>query len=296
MKISVVGSINMDITVTTERIPLKGETLRGSAIHYIPGGKGANQAVSMAKLGAMVEMFGCVGDDDSGVKLLENLKSAGVGTYYIKTIENVPTGIALITVGDNDNAIVVVAGANGMVDKAYVDLIAKPLLESDIVLLQHEIPMETVEYIIDLCAKNAAIRAGYSPFTAEKIGYRLHKQFQWRIDELMARRIMRTDIDSDWVIRELVDVVRSSKEGTPVLDIRGEKVTTSVRKAVDKTEVAAVYQFNAKGATGALELLGKHLGMFTEKVEFTGNIGIADALKAARERVRDGKEKQQHSE
>lgn len=152
------------------------------------------------------------------------------------------------------------------------------------------------EFIIDLCAKNAAIRAGYSPFTAEKIGYRLHKQFQWRIDELMARRIMRTDIDSDWVIRELVDVVRCSKEGTPVLDIRGEKVTTSVRKAVDKTEVAAVYQFNAKGATGALELLGKHLGMFTEKVELTGNIGIADALKAARERVKNGKEKQQHSE
>lgn len=148
------------------------------------------------------------------------------------------------------------------------------------------------EFIIDLCAKNAAIRAGYSPFTAEKIGYRLHKQFQWRIDELMARRIMRTDIDSDWVIRELVDVVRSSKEGTPVLDIRGKKVTTYL----ENDEVAAVYQFNAKGATGALELLGKHLGMFTEKVEFTGNIGIADALKAARERVRDGKEKQQHSE
>ena len=152
------------------------------------------------------------------------------------------------------------------------------------------------EFIIDLCAKNAAIRAGYSPFTAEKIGYRLHKQFQWRIDELMARRIMRTDIDSDWVIRELVDVVRSSKEGTPVLDIRGKKVTTFVEKALDKTEVAAVYQFNAKGATGALELLGKHLGMFTEKIEVTGNIGIADTLKAARERVINGKEKQQHSE
>lgn len=148
------------------------------------------------------------------------------------------------------------------------------------------------EFIIDLCAKNAAIRAGYSPLTAETIGYRLHKKFQWRIDELMARRIMRTDIDSDWVIRELVDVVHGSKEGTPVLDVRGKQVT----KYNEGDELVAVYQFNAKGATGALELLGKHLGMFTEKIEVTGNIGIADTLKAARERVINGKEKQQHSE
>ena len=63
MKLAVVGSINMDMTVTAERIPLKGETLRGDSLHYIPGGKGANQAVAMAKLGAEVEMFGCVGND-----------------------------------------------------------------------------------------------------------------------------------------------------------------------------------------------------------------------------------------
>lgn len=61
MKLAVVGSINMDMTVTAERIPLKGETLLGDSIHYIPGGKGANQAVAMARLGAEVEMFGCVG-------------------------------------------------------------------------------------------------------------------------------------------------------------------------------------------------------------------------------------------
>ncbi len=66
MKLAVVGSINMDMTVTAERIPLKGETLRADSISRIPGGKGANQAVAMARLGAEVEMFGCVGDDDNG--------------------------------------------------------------------------------------------------------------------------------------------------------------------------------------------------------------------------------------
>ena len=74
MKLAVVGSINTDMTVTAERIPLKGETLMGDSLSYIPGGKGANQAVAMAKLGAEVEMFGCVGDDDNGRRMLDNLK------------------------------------------------------------------------------------------------------------------------------------------------------------------------------------------------------------------------------
>jgi ribokinase len=80
MKTAVVGSINMDMTVTAERIPLKGETLKGEDIRYIPGGKGANQAVAMAKLGADVEMFGCVGSDEAGRSLIKNMEDMGVGT------------------------------------------------------------------------------------------------------------------------------------------------------------------------------------------------------------------------
>lgn len=144
----------MDMTVTAERIPLKGETLLGEDVHYIPGGKGANQAVAMAKLGAQVEMFGCVGDDSAGQTLIDNLKSVGVETRHIQVLKGVPTGVALITVGENDNTIVVVAGANGKVDKAYVDSIKDELLKSDMVVLQHEIPIDTVEYVIDLCWKN----------------------------------------------------------------------------------------------------------------------------------------------
>lgn len=151
MRISVVGSINMDMTVTAERIPLKGETLIGQDVRYIPGGKGANQAVAMARLGAEVTMFGCVGNDSAGEVLLKNLMDNGVETKYIKTIEGVPTGIAFITVGDHDNTIVVAAGANGLADCAYVDSIKEELLKSELVVLQHEIPIETVEYVIALC-------------------------------------------------------------------------------------------------------------------------------------------------
>lgn len=123
MKIAVVGSINMDQTVAAERIPLKGETVKGSGLQFIPGGKGANQAVAMARLGAQVSMFGCVGNDENGRRLIENLKNNNVNTDNVKTIEEVPTGIAIITLGENDNTIVVVAGANSCADKAYIDSI-----------------------------------------------------------------------------------------------------------------------------------------------------------------------------
>lgn len=153
-KIGVVGSINMDMTVKAERIPKKGETLKGDDLQYIPGGKGANQAVAMAKLGADVEMFGCVGDDAAGVSLVENLKNCGVKADNIKVVEGVPTGLAIITVGENDNTIIVVAGTNNHVDINYVNEIKDSLLECEIVLLQHEIPQETIEYVVDLCTSN----------------------------------------------------------------------------------------------------------------------------------------------
>lgn len=153
-KIGVVGSINMDMTVAAERIPKKGETLKGENLRYIPGGKGANQAVAMARLGAEVEFFGCVGDDAAGEQLLKNLNDHLVGTKHIRIIPGIPTGLAVITTGENDNTIVVVAGANDCVDIAYVDSVRENILECDLVLLQHEIPQETIEYVIGLCAEN----------------------------------------------------------------------------------------------------------------------------------------------
>ena len=153
MKIAVIGSINIDMTVTAELIPKKGETLHGDSVSYIPGGKGANQAVAMAKLGAEVEMFGCVGDDSNGERMLENLRNAGIKTEHIRTVKGVPTGIAIITVGENDNTIVVVAGANGYVDRAYIDSVKEILKNYDMVVMQHEIPLDTVAYAVEFCSE-----------------------------------------------------------------------------------------------------------------------------------------------
>lgn len=150
-KIGVVGSINLDLSVVTDRIPLRGETLPGRDVKEAPGGKGANQAVAAAKLGGDVTMFGCVGRDSFGDRLLENLKAQGVKTGEVARTEKAPTGLAMITVGGGDNTIVVAAGANGLVTPAYLEERREKLLACDILLLQNEIPMETVLYAARLC-------------------------------------------------------------------------------------------------------------------------------------------------
>lgn len=151
MKIGVVGSINMDMTVTAPRIPNKGETLIGKSVQYIPGGKGANQAVAMVRLGADVEMFGCVGADSFGRELVANFKTNGVNAGNIRIQEGMSTGMAFITVGEQDNTIIVVPGANALVSKAYIEDVMEDLLKCDMIVLQHEIPLDTVEYVVSVC-------------------------------------------------------------------------------------------------------------------------------------------------
>lgn len=113
-------------------------------------------------------MFGCVGNDGAGESLRKNLKEQGVDTSYIKTIDGVPTGLAIITVGEKDNTIVVVEGANKEVTIEYVREVEKALLECEIVLLQHEIPQETIEYVIEFCYEHG-IKAVLNPGPARPV-------------------------------------------------------------------------------------------------------------------------------
>lgn len=168
MKIAVVGSLNIDMVVTAPRIPAKGETLIGLALHFIPGGKGANQAVTLGRLGADVTMFGCVGDDDFGRQVVANLAAQSVQVSPVKFLPGQTTGVAMITVGDNDNSIVVVPGANHAVDRAYIDSIKDELLAAGLVILQLEIPLDTVAYVVDVC-NAAGIDLILNPAPAQKL-------------------------------------------------------------------------------------------------------------------------------
>lgn len=149
--ISVIGSCNMDITVEADRRPGAGETVMGNRLIVSPGGKGANQAVAAARLGYEVYMVGCVGDDAYGKMMLDALAKSGVKTDYVETLENITTGTAHITLAEGDNSIIVIKGANDLVSREIIDKDWDVISKSSLVMLQHEIPMDTIGYIIDRC-------------------------------------------------------------------------------------------------------------------------------------------------
>ena len=144
--ICVIGSLNMDLVVKVDTMPKGGQTLIGSNFKEVPGGKGANQAVAMARLGGNVSMIGKVGNDGFGQTLLNALKTDNVNTDYIG-IEEGPTGVALITVDKNaENSIVVAPGANFKVAVEDIDNNIEAINNSDIVVVQLETPLETIKY------------------------------------------------------------------------------------------------------------------------------------------------------
>ncbi|MBU3570896.1 ribokinase [Priestia aryabhattai] len=150
-KVTVIGSSSMDLVVTSNIRPGAGETVLGESFKTVPGGKGANQAVAAARLGANVSMIGCVGEDHYGKAILENFKSNGVSVENMKPVTGSDSGTAHIILAEGDNSIVVVKGANDYITPDYVEKAKEKIKEADIVLIQQEIPEETVEYVAQLC-------------------------------------------------------------------------------------------------------------------------------------------------
>lgn len=174
-KIAVIGSINMDLTCQAERHPQKGETVSARDLRFIPGGKGANQAVAAARLGGDVIMFGCVGDDAFADRLIDNLDRNGVNTKHIRRISNMSSGIAMITVAQKDNVIVVIPGANECVTPDYLNCVQEYILEADIIVIQNEIPLETVKAVIDLAYDHGKVLI-YNPAPAMPVAQEMiHK-------------------------------------------------------------------------------------------------------------------------
>lgn len=146
-KITVIGSLNMDHVIQVPAMPRVGETVLAAGFDLVPGGKGANQACAVGRLGGEAVMLGAVGRDQSGDSLLESLSSAGVDVSWVKRCGDCRTGAAFISVDrQGRNSIMVHAGANAQVDIPYIQENAAVLEDSDIVLLQLEIPLETVAF------------------------------------------------------------------------------------------------------------------------------------------------------
>ncbi|SDN34923.1 ribokinase [Bacillus sp. OK048] len=156
-KVTVIGSINMDLVTSTNQIPKVGETVLGHSFHTIPGGKGANQAVAAARLGADVTMIGAVGDDSFGEILVDHLTTQGINTEHISKIKETSTGVATIVVSDGDNSIIVVSGANNDITPEVIEKHEDKILNSHILLLQLEIPLESVIRTAELAKKHGVL-------------------------------------------------------------------------------------------------------------------------------------------
>lgn len=158
MSIAVLGSINMDLVVRALRLPKPGETLAGHTFQTIPGGKGANQAVACARLGAPTFMVGRVGNDDFGERLKNELKGAGVDPSSVVVDSSISSGVALITVEDSaENMIVIVPGANGKVNDDDLGRLGSVLDQSKVLLLQLETPLAIVVAAAKLANKRGVI-------------------------------------------------------------------------------------------------------------------------------------------
>jgi ribokinase len=172
-RLTVIGSINLDLVVQAERLPRPGETVSGARFSRVPGGKGANQAVAAARLGAEVALVGCVGRDELAEEAVAGLREAGVEDRWLS--KDAPTGVALVTVDAvGETTIVVAPGANA---ELWPDDLA--LGDAEVVLCQQEIPAETVARAAEVAPRfflNAAPARDGAPAAELTIVNRLELQ------------------------------------------------------------------------------------------------------------------------
>lgn len=175
-RLAVVGSINMDLVVRAPRLPRLGETILGSDFRTFPGGKGANQAVAIARMGGKVSMIGRVGQDGFGDALVETLERDQVDLTYIRRDPEAASGVALITVEEGgNNAIVVVPGANGRLSPEDIWGAEEAIKQAQVLVLQLECPLETVAEAIRV-AQRHAVPVALNPAPAQPLPDELLRQ------------------------------------------------------------------------------------------------------------------------
>ncbi|MDQ7840393.1 MAG: ribokinase [bacterium] len=169
-RVTVVGSLNTDLVVRAPKLPERGETVMDGSFAVFSGGKGANQAVAAARLGASVVMVGRVGDDPFGAQMRAGLEQEGIDAAHVRATKGTASGVALITVDlAGHNTIVVASGANMRLTIADVDAAAEVIAESQVLLLQFEVPTEVVAHAAAL-AKRSGCRVVLDPAPAPADG------------------------------------------------------------------------------------------------------------------------------
>lgn len=226
--ILVIGSINMDLVAQTPRIPVAGETLTGSSFATTPGGKGANQAVAAARLGASVAMLGMVGQDVFGTSLLNTLQNARVNTESVARVDG-PSGIASIAVGaQGENSIIVIPGANAAVTPDVLDHHIALIRTAGIVLCQLELPMATVMHALELCA-DAGVPVVLDPAPAVPLPASAWRRIAWFTpNETEAKLYLGTELPPEEAAAQLLAlglegvILKRGAQGSYVARSNGE--------------------------------------------------------------------------
>ena len=280
--ITVIGSINIDLVTAAPRFPQPGETLLGTSFARFMGGKGANQAVAAARLGARVQMVGAVGGDAFGEEARSALAQEGIDTGHIRTLADRPTGMANITVAEGDNHIIVVPGANFGLTPADIEAAEPAVAAADAVLCQLEIPMDCVMAAVRLARKHGKPFI-LNPAPAQKLPAELLAQITLLTPnayELAISLSLPADTPPDELIR---------RAGVPVLMTRGrEGVLYNDENGTLHTQPG--FSVEAVDTTGAGDTFNgafavfRHLGM----AEATRRANAAAALSVTRAGAQSG--------
>ena len=282
MNIVVIGSMNMDYILTTDNLPEKGETIHANDFKTSIGGKGANQAFAARKLGADVIMIGSVGNDDNGRKIIHRMNELGIDTSRIELVDT-KTGNAMINVDNNgNNTIIVYGGANKCVKKEVIDKNEDIIKKADFILFQLEIPIETVEYGINI-AKKYNRKIILNPAPAQKLSDNILKN----VDILTPNETELAIISGENYLklgaRKLLEagvkevIVTLGEKGSYYLSNEKEILSESIKvKAIDTT--AAGDSFNGALAVSICE--GKYI---EEVLEFSNVVGALTTTKSGAE-------------
>ncbi|AVP53881.1 ribokinase [Clostridium tetani] len=248
-KISILGSINMDIVLKVDRMAKVGETLLARSLDKVAGGKGANQGVAAARLGSKVYMIGKLGKDDNGDILYRNIENDNINVGYILKDDKEPTGMAIVTVDkDGNNSIVVVSGANMSLKKEDIYQFKEAIKDSNILITQFETPIDVAEDAFKL-AKSFGVTTILNPAPAKEITENLLKNTDIIIpNEMEAFEITKIKIKNENDIKKSAEVFLERGIKFVIITL-GEKGAAIISKY--KFEIIPAYKVNAIDTTAA---------------------------------------------
>lgn len=282
-KITVIGSLNMDLVVNTPKVPSIGETLLGSGFMTVPGGKGANQAVAAARLGGQVSMIGCVGNDIFGKDLIKNLQDNRVDVKSVKIVDESSTGVAMIVVENGDNFIIVDPGANFRITPQMIDSIEMLIKSSYIIMLQLEIPYDIVDYAVNMAYQNN-VKVLLNPAPARRLSDELLSKVDiFTPNELECEMITGIPIKSVEDAKTAVEYLRNKGIGNVIITMGKNGVVYNSGDSIIHKPVPKVKVMDTTAAgdsfSGAVAVALTESESIDEAVDFGNKVGTLTVMK-----------------